>query len=277
MISDNSWIQTVDHRVSSAIIFFFLLLLLGVPAKRKLYPLRMAVSLGAMCLASFAIRYGTDMWSTSVMLQGVGYVLQILVLYFLFLFSYQACYKVAPVDATFTSILALTIYKIAWDGFKTGSSLMLVNHMDAAWSRYSVLGSLVSYLVYFSICLIAALIYKHFVRNAPLHSPMRLVSALAGIFVLCQMLLEYCGHVFTGSSDALFLYYLCALLYTIINYAALVMIALLDSFRHENRNMHDFISSKMRYYEMSHEGIVSLQTKCHDLKHQIAAIRDQVG
>ena len=33
----------------------------------------------------------------------------------------------------------------------------------------------------------------------------------------------------------------------------------------------------MRYYEMSHEGIVSLQTKCHDLKHQIRAIRSEAG
>ena len=83
--------------------------------------------------------------------------------------------------------------------------------------------------------------------------------------------------MFTASSGALFLYYLCALLYSIINYAALVMIAQLDSFRHENRSMHDFISNKMRYYEMSREGIVSLQTTCHDLKHQISAIRDQAG
>ena len=52
---------------------------------------------------------------------------------------------------------------------------------------------------------------------------------------------------------------------------------MLDSFRHENRTMHDFISNKMRYYEMSHDGIVTLQTKCHDLKHQIAAIRSEAG
>ena len=55
------------------------------------------------------------------------------------------------------------------------------------------------------------------------------------------------------------------------------MIAAIDSFRHENRTMHDFISNKMRYYEMSHDGIVALQTKCHDLKHQIAAIRSEAG
>ena len=103
------------------------------------------------------------------------------------------------------------------------------------------------------------------------------MMGLTGVFVSVQMILEYCGIVFTGSSSALFLYHLCALLYTILNFVALVMIALLDSFRHENRNMHDFINNKMRYYEMSHDGIVALQTKCHDLKHQITAIRSEAG
>ena len=277
MITDSLWIQTVDHRVSSAIIFFFLLVLLGVPAKRKLYFLRLAASLLLMCAASFVIRYGTDALFSDVRVQGIGHMAQILSLYFLYLISYQACYQVQTVDSTFTSILALSIFKIAWNGFKMGSSIMLLNHQDAAWSQYSVLGSLVSYVVYFILCFVCSYVYKRVVQNARLHSPLRLVWALAAIFVPSHMLLEYCGHVFTGNSEALFIYYLCALLYTIINYAALVMIAMLDSFRHENRNMHDFISNKMRYYEMSREGIASLQTKCHDLKHQIAAIRDQAG
>ena len=84
---------------------------------------------------------------------------------------------------------------------------------------------------------------------------------LTVVFVALLIVLEFCGHMFTAQVDALFLYYLCALLYTILNYAALLMIAALDSFRHENRTMHDFISNKMRYYEMSHDGIVQLQTK----------------
>ena len=41
--------------------------------------------------------------------------------------------------------------------------------------------------------------------------------------------------------------------------------------------MHDFISNKMRYYQMSRDGITALQTTCHDLKHQIHAIRSEAG
>ena len=195
----------------------------------------------------------------------------------LFWFSYRACYLVSDVEATYLSVLALTIFKIAWNGFKTGSSFFLLSNTRIFWSVYSPFGSLVSYFVYFFLCLLCSQIYKKTVKEATLHSPLRLVTTLAYIFVFFQMILEYCGIVFTGSSSALFLYYLCALLYTILNFVALVMIALLDSFRHENRNMHDFISNKMRYYEMSHDGIVALQTKCHDLKHQITAIRSEAG
>ena len=134
-----------------------------------------------------------------------------------------------------------------------------------------------SYVVYLSVGLVLSFLYKKMVREPPYHAPVRLMIVLTAVFVPLQMVLEFCGHVFTADKNALFLYYLCAFLYTVLNYAALLMISELDSFRHENRTMHDFISNKMRYYEMSHEGIVSLQTKCHDLKHQIRAIRSEAG
>ena len=149
--------------------------------------------------------------------------------------------------------------------------------MAAPWAEYSIAGSLVSYVVYFSISLALYYLYRRLVREPPYHAPVRLMTQLTAVFVPLQMVLEFCGHIFTAEKNALFLYYLCAFLYTVLNYAALLMIAELDSFRHENRTMHDFISNKMRYYEMSHEGIVSLQTKCHDLKHQIHAIRSEAG
>ena len=230
-----------------------------------------------MCAASWSVRYCADVLFTDIRMQGLGHSAQILLLFLLFLTGYHACYKVSWVEATYTGILALTIFKIAWNGFKTGSAISLVGNVSVAWSQYSVFGSLVSYVVYFTICFVCCHLYKQLVDDPKLHSPARVVTGLACVFVLCQMTLEYCGHVFTGSSSALFLYYLCALLYTILNFAALLMIALLDGFRHENKNMHDFINNKMRYYEMSHEGIVTLQTKCHDLKHQIAAIRSEAG
>lgn len=41
--------------------------------------------------------------------------------------------------------------------------------------------------------------------------------------------------------------------------------------------MQNFIRSKQQYYEISREGILSLQIKCHDLKHQIGLIRSAEG
>ena len=277
MIYDNAWVAAVDHRISAAVVFFMLFLLLNIPRRRKGFAARAALALMAMCAASWLARYCADVIFSDIRLRGVGYSVQIMILPLLFSIAYHLCYEVSSVEAIYTGLLALTIFKVAWNGFKTGSSLLTVNHMAVAWGETSVLGSLVSYCVYCAICLLCTQIYKRMVDNPRLHTPPKVVISLTCVFVACQMLLEYCGHVFTGSSAALFLYYFCALLYTILNFAALLMIALLDGFRHENRNMHDFINNKMRYYEMSHDGIVSLQTKCHDLKHQIAAIRSEVG
>ena len=277
MMSDAGWVGAIDHRISSAIVFFALMLMLNTPPKRKHYCLAIVPGLLLMCAASWIVRYVSDVVFVNIQLQGLGRSAQILILFLLFLAGYRICYRVSAVEATYMSILAMTVFKIAWNGFKTGSSLFLVGNVPIFWSQYSPMGSLVSYIVYFSICLIFCVIYKNTVSDPTLHAPGGVMASLAAITVLCQMILEYCGHVFTGSSSAEFLYYLCALLYTILNFVALVLIAHVDSFRHENRNMHDFINNKMRYYEMSHDGILTLQTKCHDLKHQIAAVRSEAG
>ena len=277
MISNLSWIGAVDHRISAAIVFFILLLLLSTGAKRRFFPLRAALTLVVMCLASWGIRTLSDVWITDIRVQGLCYSAQIMVLHLLFLAGSFFCYRENNTVMLYNSLLGLTIFKIAWNTFKTGSSLLLINNMKAPWGEYSIAGSLVSYLVYFSVCLVLFFLYRHLVKDPPYHAPARSMTGLSMVFVPLQMVLEYCGHVFTAERAALFLYYLCALLYTVLNFAALLMIAQLDSFRHENRTMHDFISNKMRYYEMSHDGIVQLQTKCHDLKHQIHAIRSEAG
>ena len=277
MMTDASWVGAIDHRISSAIVFFVLGLMLSTPPKRKHFGLVVLPGLPIMCVAAWTVRYVSDVVFTNILFQGLGHSAQILILFLLFLIGYRICYRVSSVEATYMSILALTIFKIAWNGFKAGGSLFLVGNVPIIWSQYSPMGSLVSYIVYFTICLIFCLIYKNSVSDPTLHMPGGIMASLAAITVLCQMILEYCGHVFTGSSSAEFLYYLCALLYTILNFVALVLIANVDSFRHENRNMHDFINNKMHYYEMSHDGILALQTKCHDLKHQIAAVRSEAG
>ncbi len=277
MITNLSWIGAVDHRISAAIVFFALLLLLNTGKKRSWFPARIGATLAVMCLCSWALRTLSDVQLQNVYLQALCYSAQIMALHLLFVGACFFCYKTNHAEAWYNGLLGLTIFKIAWNAFKTGASLLLVNDMDAPWGRYSIAGSLISYLVYFSISISLYFLYKKLVKEPPYHAPVRLMIMLTAVFVPLQMVLEYCGHVFTAEKNALFIYYLCALLYTILNYAALLMIAELDSFRHENRTMHDFISNKMRYYEMSHEGIVSLQTKCHDLKHQIRAIRSEAG
>ncbi|MDO5326350.1 MAG: GHKL domain-containing protein [Clostridia bacterium] len=277
MISNFAWIESIDHRISAAVVFFVLMLLLNSGEKQPLFPLRAAASFAVMAAVSWVIRSLADVWAPNIHIQALGYSLQLLALHLLFVGASLFCYRVRQAVLIYNSLLALTIFKIAWNTFKTGSSIMLVNRMKALWGQYSVAGSLVSYLVYGSICLALCFLYRKLVKEPPYHAPVRVMIILSAVFLAVQMVLEYCGHVFTAEYSALFLYYLCALLYTVLNYAALLMIAAIDSFRHENRTMHDFISNKMRYYEMSHDGIVSLQTKCHDLKHQIAAIRSEAG
>ncbi len=277
MISNQLWVEAVDHRISAAIVFFVLMMLLNTGKKRGLFPLRASAALAVMCLFSWLLRTLSDEWITNAYVQALCYSAQIMALHLLFVGGCFFCFHTNHAEAWYNGLLGLTIFKIAWNVFKTGSSVLLVNDMDAPWGRFSIAGSLISYLVYFSISISMYFLYKKLVKEPPYHAPVRLMIQLTAVFVPLQMVLEFCGHVFTAEKNALFLYYLCALLYTVLNYAALLMIAELDSFRHENRTMHDFISNKMRYYEMSHEGIVSLQTKCHDLKHQIRAIRSEAG
>ena len=277
MISNQLWVWAVDHRISAAIVLFVLMLVLNTGKRRSRFFLRAGVSMVVMCLCSWLLRTLSDEWIRNVYLQAMCYSVQIMVLHLLFVGCSFFCYRANQAEAWYNGLLGLTILKIVWNVFKTGSSLMMINGLDAPWGQYSVAGSLMSYVVYLSVGLVLSFLYKKMVREPPYHAPVRLMIVLTAVFVPLQMVLEFCGHVFTADKNALFLYYLCAFLYTVMNYATLLMSSELDSFRHENRTMHDFISNKMRYYEMSHEGIVSLQTKCHDLKHQIRAIRSEAG
>ena len=169
MMADASWVGAIDHRISSAVVFFMLMLLLNTPPKRKRFGLRITLSLLVMCAASWAVRYTADVLFTNLQLRGLGYSTQVLILFLLFLVSYLVCYCVSTVEATYMSILAMTIFKIAWNGFKTGSSLFLVSEMEILWSQYSPFGSLVSYLVYFGICLLCCAIYKMTVKEPTIH------------------------------------------------------------------------------------------------------------
>ena len=158
MISNFAWIGSIDHRISAAVVFFVLMLLLNSGEKQPLFPLRAAASFAVMAAVSWVIRSLADVWAPNIHIQALGYSLQLLALHLLFVGASLFCYRVRQAVLIYNSLLALTIFKIAWNSFKTGSSILLINSLDAPWGQYSIAGSLVSYLTYFSVCLLHLLL-----------------------------------------------------------------------------------------------------------------------
>jgi len=273
MMTDSWFVQQIDHRISTAMIFSLLLLLIGNRQRRSLFALRVLSSALVMCAVSLCIRYVVDVHITGGIWQGVGHSIHLLVMSLLYMLAYGFCYRATPVETIYVDLLALTIYKLAWNTFKVfaaGANMM----QDAPlWSQYSVAGSVVSYLTYAAVCSLTCYLHHRIVRKMPDAADMWPILISYGAFLMCQIVLEFCGRVFTADQSALFLYYLCALLYTLITYVVLLVISQLSYYRRDNEDMHSFIQNKMQYYQMSRDGITSLQIKCHDLKHQIAAIR----
>ena len=273
MMTDRWFISTIDHRISSAMIFFLLLLLIDSKRKRPLFPLRALVSLVVMCAASWCIRTLVDVHIVGVIWQGIGHSVHLLVMSLMYMGAYYFCYEANPAALIYTDLLALTIFKLAWNTFKVFAAGTNMLQGARLWSQYSMMGSLVSYLTYFMVCLLTCYLHQRIVKKLPDESDSFAMLISFGAFLCCQIVLEFCGRVFTADISALFLYYLCALLYTLITYVVLLAISQLNYYRRDNEDMHNFIRNRMQYYQMSHEGITSLQIKCHDLKHQIAAIR----
>ncbi len=273
MMTDAWVVQYVDHRISTALIFFLLLLLIGRPKKRTLYPLRLLISLMVMCLVSWCIRTVVDDHLAGTVAQGVGHSVHLLAMSLMYMGAYAFCYEATPVELMYVDLLALTSFKLAWNTFKVFAAAAKLAQQSQLWSQFSPMGSLVSYLTYGAVCLLTCYIHRRVVKKMPDEADIWPMLISYSAFLLCQIGLEFCGRVFTADQSALFLYYLCALLYTLITYVVLLVISQLTFYRRDNEEMHAFIRNKMQYYRMSHDGILSLQIKCHDLKHMIAAIR----
>ena len=52
MLHDSWWISTIDHRVSTALVFFLLLMTMGNGHKKPYFPLRILLSFIALCAVS---------------------------------------------------------------------------------------------------------------------------------------------------------------------------------------------------------------------------------
>lgn len=276
ILTDSLWIQKVDHRISTGLILFLLLLMLGNGRRRRGFFLRALGSLAAICTVSWLMRFVIDEKLTSVFAQGMVYSHYIFIMSLMFLACYTFCYHADTGGLVYADLMALTIYKLAWNAFKVCSSGVLITDIPEVWSHYSPMGSLVSYAVYGAVCALACVILRKIIRPPLPEMPGRPMVFSAVGFIGCQMILEFCGHVFTADDKALFLYYFCALMYTATNYIMLLASAQMTRYRQDYEDMQAFINNKMQYYRMSHDGITSLQVKCHDLKHQIAAIRSRV-
>lgn len=277
MMTDSLWVSAVDHRISTALIFFLIMMLMGNKERRPFFALRTTVSLLAMCLVSWTVRYFIDTYLSTIVQEGIGYSVHIVAMIMMYWGCYAFCYRSETVELAYMALFALTIYKLAWNTFKVCATAVDVTDGAALWSQYSLMGSLVSYTVYAAVCLLTCGLYHFIIKKVPREASDRSMIIAFIAFMLCQIILEFCGHVFTADASALFLYYLCALLYTIINYVVLLTITQLNYYRRDNEDMHNFIQNKMQYYQMSRDGILSLQIKCHDLKHQIALVRSKAG
>lgn len=276
MIGDSLFIQLVDHRVSTALIFFLLMVLLNNRKPKQKFGLRALAAFVAMCAVSWTLRTVIDVGIASEIVQGLEYGVYTIAMSLMFLFGYSLCYYTTPGELLYIDLLALTIVKMAWNFFKAGSYAADLFGMPTVWSRYSVTGSLVSYFVYAIICVASCRIMGVAIGDVEDLSPTQMAPTFF-VFLSCQAALDFCGHVFTADSKGLFLYYVCAMAYTATNYSVLRLVALRAREQRDNDNMRAFINNKIHYYQVSHDGIVSLQVKCHDLKHQIKAIRSQIG
>ena len=175
----------------------------------------------------------------------------------------------------FNSIMVLTVYRICWDALKLISTIPV--SQDAGWVNGSPFQSLLSYGLYIAISIGCHRFYWHLVKYS-ITFPKKYIHTLFLVVLSSQMLLEFTYQLLSNNdSGEDVLFFLAALLYCLVNYAFLVTSAYLVLQQQENISMQNFLRSKQQYYEISRKGILSLQIKCHDLKHQIARLQSAEG
>ncbi len=276
MTQDYWYIQNIDHRVSTALIFFLLLMVMSNLRRKEHFALRVVLSLAGMIVLSWGLRTIVDTLLVGTVAQGIGYSIYTLLMGLAFMVGYGFCYQTNQGELLYLDLLALTIFKLSWNIFKTASYGSTLLGIGDVWSRYSIVGAGVSYVVYAVVCVICCHCMKEIILQSA-DIPLKPMIATAVVFYACQASLEFCGTVFTASPQGFFLYYFCALLYTATNLSVLALVAQRDRAQRDNESMQAFINNKIHYYQVSRDGITSLQVKCHDLKHQIKAIRSQIG
>lgn len=270
------WIREIDWRISSGVIFFIHLVAWNKGEKQRSFVARILLSFFLLCAASWCMRYTLEVVLSNEAVIAVGYSFYIMALSLLFILCARFCYHISSDAAIFNSIMALTIYRMSWDAVKLISAVPV--SPDATWTGGSPFQSIMSYTLYVLIEVCCLKVYQYFVHRE-VSFPLKAVGWIFVVILFSQMLLEFMYQLLFPKklTDSGTLFFLTALLYSIVNFILLMMTAYLSLLQQENTSMQNFISSKQRYYEISREGILSLQIKCHDLKHYINLLRSTEG
>lgn len=279
MIEPVWWIREIDWRISSGIIFFIQLLIWNnteTDAEKKSYwPVRIAISGIVMCAVSWLMRYGLETLICGKTVQALGYSGYLLMLTLLFIGGSVFCYRIPWDTVIYNSMIVLMVYRMEWNIVKLISAVPV--GAEAAWTKGSPIQSLLSYAFYIAFGIASCKLFRSLVKCQVTFS-LKWIGSLFGLMLFSQMLLEFTYQIADMQYGGMYvLYFLTALVYCIVNGIFLVLGGLLSSVQMENLSMQNFIQSRKQYYEVSQKGILSLQIKCHDLKHQISLIRSAEG
>lgn len=282
------WIPEVDYRISTGVIFFMILLLWARGEARPRLGLRCALSFLVLCGTSWLVRYGTDRLAATPALNALGYSMLILTMCVAFIACHALCYRAGASEYVDCVILAVTVYRLAWNVLKALTAAQWLLGLEFPWAGDSLANSLGSYCIYFGVVLICYIPFGVEKRADELLS-LSMFGGWAAFVLICHMALEFLYRYFAensaysfmlnGADGAAFslMFYFSSLLYCVISYAAMLLRVYANQLERDKADMQRFIHDKQEYYRINRGGIASLQQKCHDLKHQIALIRSAEG
>ena len=272
------WVRTIDWRISSGVIFSLLLFLWGNENKRSRFYWRLVGSTLLLGTSSWVMRYIIEEWLSGNLAVSIGHSLYLLALSFLFFICYRFCCKRSISEYLYITAVALTVYRIAWNVNKVITVGLVQFPLPWPSEKARPLQSLSAYVIYSIVCILCFLVYRKLAnKKNPLsgHNSMLLLN----IVLWFQVVLELSYRLVNpdDGSSYMLLFFFTSLIHSLMSYALVLIFRFMDALRQDKSQMENFIASKQKYYEISKEGILSLQTKCHDLKHQIELIRSTEG
>lgn len=281
------WMPAIDFRISAGIVFFLILLLWARGESRGHLALRRVCCLALLCGTSWCTRYVTDVLLVSAPLNALGYSVLILFMCAAFALCHSLCYRTSASVYIYCTIVALTLYRLAWNTLKALTAAQVLLGIVFPWTGDSPANGLGSYCIYSVVILLFSLPFRDAHKG---FGQLRAseASRMAAFLIACHMALEFLYRFYAQNDSFAFLpsdaanafslmFYVSALVYCVISYILLMMRLHVSRLERRNADMEAFIRNKQRYYEMSRDGITSLQTQCHDLKHQIALLRSADG